>query len=136
MADIVLSGIYSQKQQQFAVQGASSSRFEADFIDATNRAIGEINVGADLATRAARVTSPTGTVTNLDVAYEFVLSEGITVHLILNGWKLNRRETMDFQKLKQSFEDGIDMIRQDIMNIAIAADTEDETDFAQLGALG
>ena len=135
MSDIILTSLYEQKKREFRTQGQGSERFEADMLDATNRAIHRINRDADLETAITRVTDLEATL-GLDDKYEDVLSDLITVNLIDMGQRPARGEEVNYAALVRAMPDKIDGIRQDIMNKAIAADTTDEVSFVGLGALG
>ena len=135
MANLQLDALYDQKQREFATQNSGGTRFQSDFLDATNRSINVINRDADLATRISRIDSIEDSVA-LDAKYEDVLSDGITKHLLLMG----RRPAKGAEQLVRSraamFEAGVSGIQTDIRNLAQAADTSDESDFIGLGGLG
>jgi hypothetical protein len=126
MANLQLDALYDQKQREFATQNNGGSRFQLDFIDATNRAINEINRKADLSTRVSRVDDIDDTVA-LDAKYEDVLSDGISLHLMMG----NRRPAKGAEQLVRvrqlRFEDGISEIQADIRNIATDADSDDDS---------
>ena len=135
MADISLQGVYAQKRRQFRVLGSGSDRFQPDFVDACNDAIARINRQADLATRISRATKPEGTI-DLDDAYTDVFSDLVTMRLMDLGQRPSQGMEIDYAELSKNMDDRIDSIRQDVLNQAIAADTDDETDFVGLGARG
>ena len=135
MADIILTLLFEQKKREFRTQGQGSDRFRADFLEAVNRSGRRINVDADLATRITQVNSVEGTVA-LDEAYEHVLSNLVTINLIHMGQKPSPGTDIDYQQLVRQLPEQIDSIRQDKINVAQEADTDDETDFIGLGALG
>lgn len=136
MADIQLAGIYDSKKDEFGTMGAGISRFQTDFIDATNRSINRINRKADLSSRISRISKTEDSVT-LDEKYEDVLSDGITLYLIHAGRRPAKNAETLVNIVQSRFLDGIDEIRQDIMNLASTSDTSDDTtDLVGLGALG
>ena len=134
MANISLDSTYQADLNRFVMMGVDSPRFKSDWISAVNKTINKINRGADLETRVTRITGTEGTMA-LDDAYDDVVQTGVTIYLIMAGQKLQKNETVDLRLLKLQFEDEIDDIRQNILNIAVEADSDDETSFAQLGAL-
>ena len=134
MADIDLKELFNQKQREFKVEGSGSTRFEKDFTAAVNWSIGKINRQADLETRITKITSPDGTVA-LDDEYMDGLSDAVSLRLIQFGHRM-RNDDIDVKIIAATLNDNINMIRQDILNQAIADDVDDETDFVALGALG
>ena len=135
MANIILTTLFEQKKREFHTEGQGNDRFRADFLNAVNRAGRRINRDADLETRITAVNSVEGTVA-LDETYEDVLSDLITVNLIQMGQKVRSGSEDDYRQLVRQMPNKIDSIRQDIMNQAIDDDTDDESDFVGLGALG
>lgn len=133
MADIELTGLLTSKKGEFVQIGTGSVRFEDDFVTAVNRSIGQINVQADLSTRIGRIVANSDTVGLSDV-YEYILEQGITVHLLLLGQR--KKEDVDFRALERQWEDNIDFIRQDISNLGTAADPDDTISRVGIGALG
>ena len=134
MADIDLKELFQQKQGEFKSEGSGSTRFENDFVRAVNWGTSKIGRDADLETRIDKITKPDGTV-DLDDAYIDVLSDAVTLRLVQFGHRA-RNADLDVQSMRRDLPDQIDGIRQSILNQAIDADDDDETDFAQLGALG
>lgn len=136
MADIDLRGLLDQKKQEFATQGAGDARFAQDFLNAVNRAIGQINRKADLETRITIVETIEDGVTGLDAKYEDVLSAGVSYHLLLIGRRPAKGAEPLLAFVRNEFYAGIDEIRVDIMNLAMDADTDQESDFIGQGAPG
>lgn len=137
MADIALRALYDQKAREFGTQGAGLARFDADFIDATNRAINRINRGADLSTRITRVDDLNDEVTGLDEDYEDVLSDGISLNLMLMGRRPPKGAEAIIQVLESRFSGGIAEIFFENINDQQNADTDDDTyDIFGLGKLG
>ena len=134
MANIDAKELFSQKQREFKVEGSGSTRFEKDFTDACNWAIGKINRQADLENRISKITSPNGEI-GLSDEYIDVLSDAMTVRLIQFGHRM-RNDDVDIVMINRTLDDNINMIRQDIMNQAIADDVNDNESFVALGALG
>lgn len=133
MANIELAPLLRQKMREFST---SSDDFHLDFIDAVNRAINKINIEADLETRISRVKGPDETV-SLDATYEHVLSDGISFMLLKGGFRPARKMQVIFRDLKEDFEEGIDSIRQNIVNVAQEDDADDNTtDITLLGTIG
>lgn len=135
MADIILTTLFEQKKLEFHTEGQGGDRFRSDFLNAVNRAGRRINRDADLETRITEVTAVEGTI-DLDETYEDVLSDIVTVNLVQMGQKVRRGTEDDYRQLVRQLPSKIDSIRQDIMNQAIDADTDDESDFVGLGGLG
>ena len=135
MANIDLKGIYNLKLREFGLEGSGVDRFDLNFIDAANHAIGQINRKADLATRIARVDSTESTVT-LDDQYTDVLSDGITFFLVELGQRPARGADLQMGALVTRFRKGIDDIRADILNQIQSSNSEDTVSVAALGALG
>lgn len=138
MADIQVKALFDQKQREFKVQGAGNDRFESDFIDAVNRAGRRINRDADLSDRITQITDTSETTTvNLDLDYEDVLSDGITLNLVQMGQRPAKGAEGRIKQLDEIFADGINSIRQDILHDRQDSDTDDDTyDNVGLGALG
>lgn len=133
MADINLGGLYSQIEREFGAPG--NLRLQQDFPDAVNRALRRINRQAGLATRATYTTGTEGEV-GLDEDYEDVLHDLVVLQLIRMGQRPRPGGEVDYALLERQMDERIDDIRQDILNQAIEDDTDDETDFIGLGALG
>lgn len=121
MANIQLTPLYEQKQREFNVQGAGLSRFEQDFIVATNRAINEMNRSADLSTRITRITETEDEVA-LDEKYEDVISIGISYHLHLMGQRASKGSESLIPIFKGDFLAGIQGMYYDLKNLAYTAD--------------
>ena len=135
MADLNLEDLFDQKQREFNTMGSGSTRFEDDFLVCTNRAINIINRRADLETPIARVNVKSDDV-NLDYKYEDVLSDGITLYMVSAGQRPAKGFETILKDVTQRFYEGVDGIRYDTINKAQAADTDDESNFANLGGLG
>ena len=135
MADLNLEPLFNQKKREFNTMGAGSTRFEDDFLVCTNRAINVINRRADLETPIARINVKEDDV-NLDYKYEDVLSDGISMFMVSAGQRPAKGFETILKDVSQRFSDGVDSIRYDIINKAQAADTDDESNFANLGGLG
>ena len=125
MADIELQGLYDQKRGEFKTQGAGQDRFDRDFVNAVNRAINRINIGADLATAITRVTAIKATVTGLDARYEHILSDIVTYELVKLGQRLNAKKSAMLEL--SDIDDEINSIRQDILHDLQDTDTDDDT---------
>jgi len=134
MADIDLKELFNQKEREFKSEGNGLVRFEKDFTSAVNWSIGKINRQANLSPRISKVTSPSGTV-ELDDEYMDVLSDAVTLRLIQFGQRM-RNDDIDVKIIAATIDENIDMIRQDILNALIDADTDDETSYVGIGALG
>jgi len=134
MANIRLTPLRAQKESEFKVLGSRMERFNGDFQDAVNDVIAQINLYASLATVIAAVTSIEGTV-GLDELYRYPFTQLVSLRL----WEMGQRPAKGgepyYNDLKAEKEGYVDMIRQGILDAAIAADTDDETDFIGLGAL-
>jgi len=135
MANIRLSPLRAQKESEFKVLGSRMERFNGDFLDAVNDVIAQINLYASLATTIDSVTTTEGTV-GLDELYRYPFTQLISLRL----WEMGQRPAKGgepyYNGLKVMQDDYIDMIRQGVLDAAVAADTDDETDFIGLGALG
>jgi len=121
MADIELQALRDQKKAEFKTQGAGSDRFESDFVNAVNRSINRINIGADLATAITRIATAEDTVDGLDVRYEHILSDLITAELVKMGQRLSVKEAS--VRTREELDLEIDSIRQDILH-----DRQDQDD--------
>ena len=135
MANIDLKGVYSEKRSQFRTDGAGSRRFERAFIDSANASIGFINRHANLETRISIVDN-TEAVIDLDTTNIDALSDLITIELIKRGQRPAQGEENTFSDLNRQRKEIVSSIAWDIQNRAQDADTDDETSYAQLGALG
>jgi len=132
MADIDLQELFQQKEQEFVTDGSGNTRFERDFVSAVNWTTSKISRQADLETKIDKITGPTGDV-GLSDEYIDVLSDGVTLRLVQFGHRV-RNADLDIRHIREGLDEAIDMIRQDILNQAITADTDNESDFAALGA--
>lgn len=135
MADIQLDGLANQLRRRFKTEGAGLQRFESDMLSAINIAAQRITVDCDLEDRIPYVASLTGTV-ELDNAYFGILFDVTTLAMESMGQRPAAGEEAGFAAMQASIHLRIDTIRRDILNQAQAADTSDESDFAQLGGLG
>ena len=131
MSDINALMFYQQKEREFSVQGAGLGRFKQDFVDAVNRGIRRINIGADLSPAISEITDvDTYTTISLDSAYEHVLSDVVTVELVKMGQRPQKKEfELTYRDLVDSLPDQIDMIRSKILNEEQDADTDEETSY-------
>ena len=137
MADISLSGVSQQLERRFKQQGNGLRRFAQDAVDAVNHGIRAINRGANLETRLSTVVSLDGTtVTGLHSDYTDILVDIATLNLIEQGQRPSKGYEQDVIRLRVSMEYRIDDIRTDILNQAIDADTDNESDFVALGGVG
>ena len=136
MADISLQTLYEQKSREFNVQGAGLTRFESDFLNATNRAINRINRDADLEDEISAVSGIEDTVTGLDEEYEDVLSDGISLYLCFAGQRPAKGAETQVGLLEARFVEGISSIFYKIINDVQNEDSDDETSIIGLGALG
>ena len=127
MADVDLTSFFTQKKREFGTQNQNGGKFDDDFRDAVNYAIGEINLEADLSTTITEISGPTGTVANLDKKYGYVLSVGTTLWLMLIGRRPPRGADKAINAINQKFHDSIQSMATSIRNIATYADTDDET---------
>lgn len=136
MANIVLSGLFEQKQREFNMQGNGVQGFKSDFIDGVNFATRRINRDADLESRISIVTSTEDSVALSD-EYTDVLSDLVTLHLINAGQRpRGGDDARSVTDIDRSMPLRIDAIRRDILNQAQEADTGDTSDFVALGGLG
>jgi len=135
MANIRLSPLRSQKESEFKVLGSRMERFNGDFLDAVNDVIQQINLYASRATVISEVTSIEGTV-GLDALYRYPFTQLLSLRL----WEMGQRPAKGgepyYNAIKDDRDDYVDMIRQGVFDAAISADSDDETDFIGLGALG
>ena len=134
MADISLNTLYEDCKRTFKMTSGVSSRFDADFPRAVNRGINRINMQADLETPISLVDGTQGTV-ELDSKYEYVLYDLTVVGLMKAGQRPAKGMEDNIRLYDGDIDDRIDDIRQDILNKAVVADSDDETDFVGLGAL-
>ena len=134
MANIRLTPLRAQKESEFKVLGSRMERFNGDFLDAVNDVIAQINLYASRATVIAAVASIEGSL-GLDELYRYPFTQLVSLRL----WEMGQRPAKGgepyYNDLKAEKEGYVDMIRQGILDAAIAADTDDETDFIGLGAL-
>ena len=136
MANLVLRRIYEQKSREFATQGQGSTRFENDFIDAWNYCAGLINVRADLSSEVNYVTDVESD-TGLDQKFGYVVDAGLTFQLMKMGRRPAKGSEAIAERAALSWPDIVDDIRQNIVNVASHADTDDDTtDIIGLGTLG
>ena len=135
MADIQMAGLKEQVQRMFSVHGASLDRFDNDCLTAIRMACGRITRQADLETRITLPDDNTDEI-GLDDVYTDVLIDLIGVNLISLGQRPAKGYETKFLRADARMDDRIDDIRQDITNQAQEADTDDESSFVGLGALG
>jgi len=132
MADIGLQALFEAKSREFKTRGAGDDQFEKDCLLAVNAATRRINRQADLETRLALVTSLSGTL-GLSDEYQDVVEDLVTLKLVQIGQR-RRNDDADIARLDRDIDDRIDMIRHSIMTQAIESDTDNEGDYAGLGA--
>lgn len=135
MANILLTPLRAQKESEFRVKGARMERFNGDFLDAVNAVVQQINLYASRATVIARVTNIEGSV-GLDELYLYPFTQLLSLRLFEIGQRPAKGGEKYYADLKAEKEDYVDMIRQGVLDAAIDADDDDETDFIGLGALG
>lgn len=135
MANIDLNALLDQKQREFGDSGNGSGRFEKDFIDATNYALGRISLEADLESDFDEVTSPQDTVA-LNQRYRQILADGISLYMLRMGRRPAKGNENQPQELEARFINGIMDIYMKIKNDLQNGDDDDENDIIGLGALG
>jgi len=136
MANIALQGVYEQMTRWFQAEGASTRRFEQDFISACNMARGRINRQAALASPIATVTGKEDTI-NLDDNYLDVWMDAVAVNLMGLAQRPRAGLEQRFIAAERLLDERIDSIRQTILNDRQDSDTDDDTyDNVGLGALG
>ncbi len=126
MADIILTPLFDQKKRQFRTEGGGSTRFEKDFIDATNASIYKMNRRANLATAITTVANTDDTVTGLDEAYKDVLADGITAQLLLFGHRAAKGFEGQVTSSASRFDEGITEMFFDLINDRQDADETDD----------
>jgi len=77
-------GLYQEAMDVYG-RGAGSDKFQNRFIRATNRALDELSICADLATKHSHISSPEDTISTLDDEYEWILVAGINYYLARTG---------------------------------------------------
>lgn len=136
MANIVLSGLYSQFQREFNTVGQDSTRFKQDFIDAVNYSTQMMNVLADLETRISSASNTDDTIA-LDQKYTYVLQIGIRLQLMQMGRRPPKDSNAMVGSLEDRFRNAISMMATDLINARQDADPDDESDsIVGLGYLG
>jgi hypothetical protein len=134
MATIACQGLYDQKKQEFAVAGSSAPRFQADFINAVNRALRRINIRSNLSTALTTIENLADTITVDNEDWEFVISDLVTDELVRMGQRPAKGVV-----LRTLFElnEEVDLIRTNILNTSQDSDPDDESeDNVGLGHLG
>jgi len=134
MANIRLTGVFSQKSREFSTQGSGLERFEQDFVDAVNYACKRISLEANLETAISEVTSIQDTL-GLDDAYTHILSDGITLYLMDFGQRPAKGAEANRTAIENRFVQGISLIYQAVKNSAQEGDGYEDTDVIGLGAL-
>jgi hypothetical protein len=134
MANISVERLYERAKDTCNTMGGGTGRFDRQFVQAVNDAASRINRGADLETRITRINGPTGTFALSD-AYEDVVMLLVLQGLRMMGKRVRKEMIPWIEKQMAEIDDKIDDIRQDILNQAVTADTDDETDYVGLGAL-
>ena len=83
---VELSEIYDEKVREFAVRG-DSDRFMTDFITAARNTIRKLQIHGGQEVTLETVDGIATSITSLDEQYEYVVSAGITHHLMRLGQK-------------------------------------------------
>ena len=139
MADINLKLVEQTMQSDFRASGQGLSRFTDALQTAINMAIGRINRQSKFATPTTtaipKITSINGTM-GLDDEYFDVFIDLVGFIMQGLGQRPAKGKAEKYKIDDATMNDRVDDIRQDLLNIAIAADTNDETSFIGLGALG
>jgi hypothetical protein len=134
VANIPITGVFNYMKSRFNTDGNGSLRFEEDFINAVNMATRRINRDADLATRISMVAD-SGDEIELSDEYFDVVCELTAYYLQGMGQRPARGDEATLPK-EEDIKFMVNSIRRDITTRAIAADTNDESDFVGLGGLG
>jgi len=79
-----LQPIYLDKVREFTTS-TQNQRFDNDFVVAVNHALDELYVAADLDSAITHVKVHDETISDLDSKHTYVLSTGITYHLLKIG---------------------------------------------------
>lgn len=130
MANIYLQAVYESFFNRFGVDDGNDE-FANDFLVCTNRAVGQINNDADLATQIPFALNIDQEIT-LDEKYEFAFSDGVTMNLVKQGRQLvgDKKRVPTVRELEARFNEGIDAIQTDLRN------TEQETATNDITGLG
>lgn len=133
MANIYLPTVKAVLEGWFQTKG--TTRFDNDVLHAVNFASREINRKADLATRIALSSSMDGSLALSD-EYLDILCRLAAIALADMGQRPAKGAALNIERWRRMRDDLCDEVRQDILNQAVAADSDDETDFVGLGARG
>lgn len=92
--------IYCQALYQDAADvyglGVGSDKFERRWVNAVNRALDELSIAADLATRHSHITGPEDVITTLDSEYEWMLVAGMNYYLARTGQRPSDPNVLKF----------------------------------------
>jgi len=114
--------------------GIANDRLVASFPRAVNRALDELAVAADLATKYTHVSSTDGTV-SMSASYEYILYAGVIFHLIRMGHRPvdTKMATIIYDDSRVNWDKAKADFVQDADNIRQTTATEDMIAWGALG---
>lgn len=81
---ISCQGLYEDIVQQLGL-GSGNTRLASSFIRATNRALDQMSIRADLATRHTHISATNSSISTLDPEYEGLLYSGVYYWMVRMG---------------------------------------------------
>jgi hypothetical protein len=107
--------------------GIGNDRLAASFVRATNRALDELSLKQDLATKYAHISSTSSLITELSSSYEYILYTGIIYNLIRMGHRPSdpKIANLVYEDSTKRWESGIADMIQEGHNALNAADSTD-----------
>ena len=135
MANIALANVRNQIVRTLKTQGAGAQDMDATFLQAARYTVGDINSGADLETSITKPSDNNDEIA-LNDDFEGPFTSIVLLWMVDLGQRTAKGMEEVINRIRAEKPGMIDQIRQTILNRAVTADSDDETDFAQLGALG
>jgi|1_EtaG_2_1085319.scaffolds.fasta_scaffold02338_9 hypothetical protein len=139
MSDISLKIVQDTMEADFRANGQGSASFTKLLQTAINMVVGSINRGNQFATPSSSailtINNLTGTV-GVDNQHLDTFLKAVGLELVGLGQRPAKGKDVKYQIDASTMANALDDVRQYTLNVAIAADTSDETNFIGLGGLG
>ena len=123
---ISITALYADVAQEVG-RGIGDERLASSFPRAVNRALDELAVAADLATKFTHISSTSGALSGISENYEYIVYTGTVYWLIRAGYKPSDPNTANLllQDTTNRWREAKDDYVQDLDNIAQAVDGAD-----------
>jgi len=128
---LAVQDLFRAKQRELSqpAGGTAGTRFAEDFVLAVNRSLSRLTADCNLATALTHITATDATITELDASDEYILSAGVTHHMLYMGYG---REKADVKAAQDAWDDAVATYAMNAVHDLMA---DDDNDVVGLGAI-